>query len=830
MGIAVERAPRILVAPLVPLAVAFAAGVVADRFGGPWGTVGWGSIALIASAGLGAGLWRRPYAPIPVVLVVIMALGGGWHHARWSDLAPDDLARSVSEQPRPAWVRGVLRDVLGIYPGDPGLTRAVLEVTGVRDGAYWRSASGRALVVIVGPRPDLVAGEAVQAAGSLERVAGPLNPGEFDARDYLRAQGIRLHLAVDDRQGVWRERSTPSGSWSWTWRRGVVRAWSRARLVERLDTRVAPLAAALLLGQREGVDPDVNDAFARTGTTHLLAISGLHLQALGFVLWFVFRALGLGRRGAFAAVALATVAYALLVGLAPSVVRSAAMTLVVCTAGMIDRSVRPANTLALAALVTLALNPAYLFDVGCQLSFLAIAAIVWGSSPVFAWWTDRGTPLDRLEQKFESRWRGRLRGCGRWLMQMILISLVVWLVTLPLVTLRFHIASPIGIALNIPLIPLTTVALLASGLTLALSALWAPLGVPAACVSDLCLRVTDAVVRWGAAVRWGHRFVPPPSCAWVLGVYALLTLATAAQVGRWPAPARRGAWGLLTVWVALGVALSLARFPRPGGPLNAEVLAVGHGLAIVISTGDGHTLVYDCGRMRDPSVGRRIIAPALWARGVRHIDMVVLSHADSDHYNGLPDLLDRFSVGEVRVPPSFASPANPGAVDLLRDVRSRGVPIRPIAAGDHWQTTAARFSVWHPPHAGAFSPDRTSDNARSVVLDLEADGHHVLLTGDLENEGLDALSRCRLPPLAVLLSPHHGGRTANPTWLYEWAEPRLVVVSQRQPASGSNDALAPLDAQHILLRTWQRGAIRLRWTGGGVVASGFRDDQARWDE
>ena len=123
------------------------------------------------------------------------------------------------------------------------------------------------------------------------------------------------------------------------------------------------------------------------------------------MLWFVFRALGLGRRGAFAAVALATIAYALLVGLAPSVVRSAAMTLVACMAGMIDRSVRPANTLALAALVTLALNPAYLFDVGCQLSFLAIAAIVWGSSPVFAWWTTLATPLDRLEQRFESRWR-----------------------------------------------------------------------------------------------------------------------------------------------------------------------------------------------------------------------------------------------------------------------------------------------------------------------------------------------------------------------------------------------------------------------------------------
>jgi competence protein ComEC len=640
MASAVERVPRVPVAPLVPLGLAFGAGIVADRFGFGFGvsvrTPYWGVLGLLAGLAVALGLWRRRWAGSLAVLMLALAMGAGWHHACWSDLAPEDLARSVSEEPRPAWVRGVLRDVLGIHSGDPGLTRAVLEITSVHAGGCWRAASGRALLVIVGPRPDLVAGEAVEAAGSLERVAGPLNPGEFNARGYYRAQGIRLHLAVDDPQGVWRDRSPSAGSWTGTRLRGFVRAWSHAKLVAGLEPRVAPLAAALLLGQREGVDPAVNDAFARTGTTHLLAISGLHLQALGFVLWFFFRALGLGRRGAFASVALATVAYALLVGLMPSVVRSAAMTVAGCVAGMIDRSVRPANTLALAALVTLALNPAHLFDVGCQLSFLAIAAIVWGSGPMFVWWTAPASPLDQLERKFEPTWRRGLRRCGRWLSQMVIVSLVVWLVTLPLVVLRFHMAAPIGIVLNIPLIPLTTAALLASGLALGLSALWAPLGTPAAWIGDICLRWTDALVRWGARVRWGHSFVPSPSWVWVLGVYGLLALATACQVSRWPRRARRGAWAALAIWIAVGVGLSLARFPRLRGPLDTEVLAVGHGLAVVVTTGDGHTWLYDCGRMRDPGVGRRIIAPALWARGVRHIDTIILSHADACHEKGTP--------------------------------------------------------------------------------------------------------------------------------------------------------------------------------------------------
>jgi competence protein ComEC len=78
-----------------------------------------------------------------------------------------------------------------------------------------------------------------------------------------------------------------------------------------------------------------------------------------------------------------------------------------------------------------------------------------------------------------------------------------------------------------------------------------------------------------------------------------------------------------------------------------------------------------------------------------------------------------------------------------------------------------------------------------------------------------------------MLAPHHGGRTANPAWLYDWAGPSLVVVSQRPPAPGTHDPLAALDARHVLLRTWQRGAIRLTWTRDGVVARGFRDDPAR---
>ncbi len=773
------------------------------------------------------------------------------------------MGMAVGDTPRPAWVRGVVREALGVRqespdrygatpgPGtdgpDPWRTRFVVNLTALNDGREWRPASGRAMAIVTGDRGDIDGGEAIEAIGQLATIAAPLNPGEFDYRQFLRGQGIDLRLTVDDPESLRRD-PRGSGSVAGRWL-GKARAWSRERLVGGIDPRVEPLAAALLLGRREGVDPEVNDAFARTGTTHLLAISGMQMQMLAAALLIVARMLGLPRRPAFAGVALATVAYAVLVGPAPSIVRSTVMTVTFCLAAVAGRMTRPANILALAALVTLAVNPVYLFDVGCQLSFLAIVALVWLVSPAYeavghvagairARILGPRSPLDELERKLEPPWKRRVRASLARAVFGVVTSTVVWLAALPLVALRFHIVSPIGILLNIPLIPITSTAMLLGGLGLGLSAAWGPLGVPASRAAGVLLDVTRRVVLWGVAQPWGYRFVPGPSLGWVAVFYLLLGLAAvAATASRRRAQARarapkadaeipadgplrrHGPWWLLAAWSMIGGIL--AAVPESPRTPEADVLAVGHGLAVVVQTPGGQVLLYDCGRMGDPSVGRRIIAPALWSRGLSRIDEVILSHADQDHYNGLPDLLDRFAIGAVRVPPGFAGPANPAAERLIAQVRSRGVPIRPTEAPESWQAGGVQLSVQHPP---AGWPLEVSDNARSVVLDVAYGGRHLLLTGDLEQIGLvELLGRPRPePPPDVMLAPHHGGRTANPASLFDWARPRAVVVSQRAVRSGSSDALAAVEQRNIpFWRTWRDGAVRLRWAADGIDVHGF---------
>jgi competence protein ComEC len=829
--------------------VALCSGIAIDRHLDPFETSRWITLTLASITVACLGL-RRALLSSVALLAAILAIGGGWHHYRWNELAADDLSWGASETPRPAWARGVIIELLGTRTsagyghGDPErvVTRLVVEITGISDGSLWQGASGRAMVIVAGDRNDLFAGQPVELAGQMARVAGPLNPGEFDYRAYLRSQGIRLRIVVDNAAGI--SLDPHGGEWRWTRRLGDLRATCRARLVDQLDPRTAPLASALILGQREDIDPEVNDAFARTGTTHLLAISGLQIQVLAFALALVFRAIGLPRRLAHGGVALVTIGYAILVGLAPSVVRSAVMTLTFCVAAIVSRPTRPANTLAMAGLFTLAWNPFFLFDVGCQLSFLAIAALIWlvpaarqglcaPVARIKSVLSGTPSPLEDLKQRYEPWWWTILHRVGAWIAAGVLSSAVVWLAALPLVALWFHLVSPIGILLNIPLIPLTSLALLLGAAGMGLGMVWSSLAALPIQAADALLRVTEVIVRWGALRSWGHRFVPGPSWGTVAAFYFLLLLATVAgSAGMAKAIGPRGRGWRIALWCA--VLTSTLPGWLLGGPgrasatMEGELLAVGHGLAVVLQLPDGQAILYDCGRMGDPRVGRRIIAPVLWNLGLTRLNSVYLSHADQDHYNALPDLLDRFQIGELVIPSGFVNEQNPGASLLLAQVRTHGIPVRTIAAPATWNQGSTQFTVLHPP------PDwhpETPDNARSLVLDVAHGGRHLLLTGDLDQLGLvELVAQAQPVPIDLMLAPHHGGKSANPSWLYSWARPRAVVVSQRPSVSGTTDALSPVERGGIpLLRTWQRGAIHFRWSSDRILTQGFlgREDRPR---
>ncbi len=824
-------------APLLVPAVAVSVGIVIDRLvAGPSSRL-WAMLALVAC---GVAWWAPVRSRVPMLVMALIGLGAGWHHVCWFDLNADDLARLDWSEPTPSVLRGVLEEVPEYRAGgwleiEGGSTRSVLSVRSRFDGETWHGASGRVLVYASGERRDLRMGQPVLAAGTLRAIEGPRNPGETDRRDYWRAQGIRLRLSCGARASL---RPDPDGRGS---AGGAALGWLRERsdrlLTRHLNPESAGLASALLLGRREAVDPEMNAAFARTGTSHLLAISGLHMQAVALLTGLFLLALGMSRRGSALVVMVAAVAYAGLVGASPSVVRSVSMTLVIGSAVLLDRPTRASNVLAMAWLVAMGLNPAYLFDVGCQLSFLAVSALVWGVPPVAKRLglpapgrigfesTEEPDPesrplgqrLDELERRYAPLWKRRYWKTRDRLLMALVASAVVWAWTLPLVVLRFHLVPWVGIVLNVVLVPLAMPTLASAGVTLMLSLMVPPLASVAARVCDGLVSLSAALVRWGAGWRWGHHYEPGAPGWWVLGFYVLLALWSVAVWGR--STRSRPASAMLAGWSVLGLGLALIRPPLPHP--EAHVLAVDHGLAVVVRSPSGRTLLYDCGKMRDPGIGRRVVAPALWSMGVRRLDYVILSHADEDHYDGLPDLLERFSIGRVFAPAGFAGADNPRARALARQCREHGLNIEPLEAGstlDLGPQITAR--VLHP--SAGWLPD-APDNARSVVLELSSLGRRFLLTGDLEGAGLAELVMRPVGAYDALLAPHHGGKTANPDWFYDWARPLQVVASQRRPTG--SDALEPIERQgRPVHRTWKDGAISLRWDSSHLNVDSFHKD------
>src|SRR5262249_26975363 len=161
------------------------------------------------------------------------------------------------------------------------------------------------------------------------------------------------------------------------------------------------------------------------------------------------------------------------------------------------------------------------------------------------------------------------------------------------------------------------------------------------------------------------------------------------------------------------------------------------------------------------------VQPFLWSRGITRIDEVILSHADLDHFNGLPDLLERFSVGKIICTPTFSNKETPGVYFVVERLRQRKVEVRIVLLGEKFRTGDVEFNVLHPAEQGPPG----NENTRSLVLLVRHSGHSLLLTGDMEGEGRAQVMSEPIDPIDVLMAPHHGSPTVNDERLVRWAEP-----------------------------------------------------------
>lgn len=811
-------------APLVPVAVAVAAGLLLDRYGGvPFefalgtavaGLVTWLALPRSHGSNTAVPLW-----------IACAGLAAAHHHAHRHVFADDDIGFAAAESPRVVRVRATLADdprtryadrptTAGWGPTDRDVVP--LRVTALRraDGS-WADASGLARFTVDRPtepsersRPALEglrAGDAVEVVGLLAEPRTPSNPGEANTKERLLDQRIRAEIHTSNAPGAVVRLESGRG----TYPGGLARTRSSAAtaLREHLPPKEAGVAAALLLGDGSAMEQAEWDAYIRTGVVHALAISGQHLVVLAGFLWVGVRVAGIRRRQGAWLVLAVIVGYAILTGLRPSGVRAAAMVAAVCGGLIFRRPVVPANAFALSWLVVVAMNPTDPFTLGCKLSFLSTFVLVWG---VGRWLVpDRLSPLEQLVESSRSFIEKLLRMVGRTVGIAYVIGLAIWAANAPLLAADQHLVSPVGVLIGPPVVLLTSAALIAGFLLLVL----APLGVvavPFAEVTRLSLVACEHLVRLAEELPGGSAYVAGPSSWWVVGFY----------VGLVPLILMGRPWRIRGVvfpigWILLGVGWP-SRAGVPPDELRATFLAVGHGGCTVVETPDGRCLLYDAGSTAGPGVVRRVIAPYLWHRGIDRVDEVFLSHADADHFNGMGELLRRFPVGQVTLTPSFAETDKPEVAATLVALERYGVPRRVAMAGDRFTAGDVEIEVLHPPPRG---PGET-ENERSLVLQLRHAGNTLLLTGDLEKTGTGWVLDQPKRPVDVMMAPHHGSRGAFPERLVAWCEPHLVVVSRGPPSGNtlrSEGAKPPTSWD-----TYTAGAITLRSHHTGVSAEAFR--------
>jgi competence protein ComEC len=746
-------------APLVPAALALSAGILLDRhFSLPLP----GSL-IAAAVCLAAWFCSRTSSNVGLPLIYLAlagtAFGAAYHHYRRDTFAADDIWQFAKEEPAPVQVRGILDEEPVHHrapPSDPlysrppsGDTVAVLRVSEIRSGGNWLTVSGRVRVVGTEDWPQLHCGDVVDVMGQLVRVAPPGNPGEFDFADYLRDHGIRTVLtARKSSQAVTRlERGWPKSLQGWL---AVIRGRGQQILRQSLPPHQEGLASALLLGEDASMTRAEWDKYIRTGVLHVLAISGQHLVILAGFLWFVLPRLGVRQRHAAWIVALVVLAYSLLTGGRPPALRAAVAVCAVCGGLILRRRVLPANLFALSWIAVALVNPADLFTIGCLLSFVSVAVLYWGMRHL---WEREEDPLDRLIDESQPEWLRWLRRLGWRAFESYVVTLLIWLAISPLAASKYQMISPAGVPLGPPLVALTTAALFSGFLLLAAGILLLPLAGSLALPVQGSLAACEFLVDAADRIPHSHIYIGAIGDWWLwlfyLGLLAVLTQEPLRCRWRWASIAGLG-------WLCAGLAAGAARMPSD--ELRCTFLAVGHGGCTVIETPDGRTLLYDAGSLAGPDVTRRQIAPFLWNRGIRRIDEVIFSHADLDHFNGIVDLLDRFTVGQVTCTPTFADKPTPGVRFALRILGERGIPLRVVKAGDRLTVGEVVLEVLHPP---AFGPDG-NENARSLVLLVRHAGHSILLTGDLEGKGLQRVLG-ELPPrrVEVMMVPHHGSRLVS---------------------------------------------------------------------
>ncbi|MGM0426837.1 MAG: DNA internalization-related competence protein ComEC/Rec2 [Thermodesulfobacteriota bacterium] len=707
-------------------------------------------------------------------------------------------------------LQGVVMGPMKVREGE--IARLRVHVTGMGQGREMVPVSEDIQLTVYGFLPRLASGAKIRFPARLRPFKNFRNPGRYDYESAMKLKGISCAAHVSDGRRI-----VPMGPGELPFPLGAVeklRSPLRDFFASRLDPRDRALFSALILGERQGVDPGLREFFNRTGLGHILAVSGLHIGLVAWISFFFFKGI-LGRsyrltlqvdvrKTAALLTCLPVIGYTLLAGFQISSQRAMIMALVFLASFVLGREKDVWSTLALAGLIILFLNPDALFSISFQLSFAAVIGILW-LTPVFL----RILPAPWHDRKSD---HGSFQTLIGYFAGLAAVTVSATLFLLPITCTYFHRIPLVSVPANVTAVPLLALWVIPSGLLCALTLPLSPLISGAFLeLGTWGLNIMTAVIQFWADLSWASIRVVTPNLFEICLFYVLLFSVFFFRKTPW---ARLGLIAVL-VLISVDMVYWIHRVWF-NTDLRVTFLDVGKGNAALVEFPKGKKMVIDGGGFPGGrfDVGEMVVAPFLWQAKILNIDYLVLSHPQSDHMNGLRFLAKAFDpeefwyTGDTVDTPSFKA--------LMHVINAKGVhKLRPSQLKKGRLINGAQVEILHPFPTGDTPPGERDGkwlNNNSLVLKITYAGKSFLFPGDVEAMGEKALVARVGKGLKsdILLSPHHGSNTSSSAAFLKRVTPRLCVVS-----SGEGNPNFPHRA--VLERLGQVGCRVVQTARSGAV-------------
>ncbi len=773
-------------------------------------------------------LFRRdaPEPEITAYMALVCFLGlGAIRLSSFYQPEANDVRNFVADEQKLATIRGLIVTEPYINENrqwrfarfrymDPA-SSFYLEADEVKTVDGWAKVSGRIRVQVNEPVLDLKAGDYVEMYCLLNKFNKATNPGQFDISRYLARNNVFIAASVKSRDGIKLLENRHRGIFTKI-KRKVSKTAAEALLAGALpEDPDQGLLQALLLGYRRNIDDDTYKAFGKTGLLHFISLSGMHLGILVGIVWWLCKTTGLMKRARSIICIITIGVFLLIVPPRAPTLRAAIIGLVFCVSFLVRRHSNSLNTLSLAAIILLLIQPTQLFDAGWQLSFATVVGILAFTEKIENFLHERTNYWFLNIELGETNILRRLtKRAGKAVTSLFSVGFAAWLGGAGILLYHFYTITPLSSVWTVLVFPLVA-SILAFGylkitIFFLLPTAASALGVVVTWLADLLIWIVECIANLGISqILIGH--VP---LTLVILYYCIISFAVFVHLRR-PLPKKI----ICDVTILLLIVfLGVTKWQRTHrGGLVLTCLDVGHGQAILAQLPGKFNVLFDAGSLDRSDVGRRIVTPFLNYIGTGRIDAIIISHNDIDHINGIPEIAGHCKVKSVYANDAFfmAVEADPceTAGTLKRSLSKQG--LEHLGEDLNLGSKAKIRILW--PSEQICRDEKLSDNEKSVVSLIEFSGSTILLCSDIEKFGQRELLRLN-PNLKadIVVVPHHGSaKTLAPDFLKK-LDAKILMCSCSRNDQKSNRIIKPTSKVKWLC-TAEHGAVAVCIEKDGMI-------------